>query len=59
MHLLLEASQHTVLTENELTGAGNIAQQFCTFTTQTRHIREVTLIWEKPVFNLPVVTLGK
>lgn len=59
MHLLLEASQHTLLTENELTGAGNIVQQFCTLTTQTRHDQEVTLIWEKPVFILPVVTPGK
>lgn len=59
MHLLLEASQHPFLTENELTGAGNIAQQFYTLTTQTRHDQEVTLIWKKPVFNLPGVTPGK
>lgn len=30
MHLLLEVSQRTFSTENELTGAGNIAQLFCT-----------------------------
>lgn len=59
MHLLLEASQHPFLTENELTGAGNNAQQFYTLTTQTRHDQEVTLIWKKPVFNLPGVTPGK
>lgn len=59
MHLLLEASQHTFLTENELTGAGNIAQQFWTLTSQTREDQEVTLFWEKPVFNLAVLTPGK
>lgn len=44
IHLLLEASQHTFCTENELTGAFNIAQQFCTLITQTGHDQEVTYI---------------